>query len=169
MHLGQVEPASAPKIEVISSRRDQRRQQMPPPPPMPPQSQRMPDRAPGQFRPPDWAGVPPHAAFLDVIKAGQVIDRLTLRGAATVFGRYGQAQHQASTLLAACWLFHPVSSESVQNVRYLSTENSINIIQTMDVLEGVQQRTLFWITLHCPVSMQHCATRELRDSGFLLT
>ncbi len=87
--IGQVEAAGAPKVEVVASRREQKRQQMPPPPPMPPQSQRISERAPGQFQPPDWAGVPPDTAFLDVIKAGQIVDRITLRKAATVFGRYG--------------------------------------------------------------------------------
>jgi len=42
---------------------------------------------PGGFRAPDWAGTPPGAARLDVLKDGQVIDSISLEQPATVFGR----------------------------------------------------------------------------------
>ena len=42
---------------------------------------------PGAFRAPDWAGTPPAAARLEVLKDGQVIQSIPLEQPATVFGR----------------------------------------------------------------------------------
>lgn len=81
-----------PKIEVVASRREQKRQQMPPPPPVPWQPQLTSERPPHGFKAPDWACHPLEVAVLHVVKAGQVIDQLTLNKAATLFGRYGPCE-----------------------------------------------------------------------------
>jgi len=81
-------PGGKPKIEVVASRREQKRQQMPPPPPVPRQPQQTSEGPPHGFKAPNWACHPPEGAVLHVVKAGDVIDQLTLNKAATLFGRY---------------------------------------------------------------------------------
>ncbi|CAL5225646.1 g8503 [Coccomyxa viridis] len=74
------------KIEVVASKREQKRAQMPPPPVLQPIRAGQPP-PPGAFKAPDWAGTPPAAARLEVLKDGHVIQSIPLEQPATIFGR----------------------------------------------------------------------------------
>ncbi|CAL8466900.1 g6436 [Coccomyxa elongata] len=110
---GPAAPEGAPKIEVVASRREQKRQLMPPPPQRPSQPRQAFEAAPRGFQNPDWSCDPPSEGVLDVVKAGQVIDRITLRKAGTLFGRSPMADvvldHPSLSRQHAALCYHKTS------------------------------------------------------------